>query len=445
MEQNNQLQIGYGRVDVTPDYPVAIAGSAAKRISEGVLDPIYITCIALRQGDLTVLFATMDLVGSYEEFTEPVRLAIAQELGLPRRRVLLNATHTHSSVSARDLNNHGIRRFYEDFLRKALACAKEAMADLAPAEPYYGSIETEGMVWVRHYKMADGSFAGANFGSFKNSAIVGHACEPDGQMQLLRFDRQKARKKDVILMNFPAHATINGSSVLLSADFPGPARDLVARETGALVAYFIAGAGNQVPTSRIPEECFSKDYRVYGEKVGRIACRGLENMTRIENPILRYSEKCFVGESNKTGLERSEDALAVSAIWKTVGGRATPEGKKAAKEYGFSSVYAVTAILNRMKFEPTRTLELHALAIGNVSMIFAPYEMFGQSAAAIKRGSPYDMTFVVSCSQNHDGYLPSTLGWELGCYEAQITRYAPGTAERLVEAYVAMLEEMKES
>jgi hypothetical protein len=88
-------------------------------------------------------------------------------------------------------------------------------------------------------------------------------------------------------------------------------------------------------------------------------------------------------------------------------------------------------------------MDLKTLAIGDVAFIFAPYEMFGSNGQQIKEGSPYAMTFVVTCSEKHEGYLPSTLGCELRCYEAQITKYAYGTAELLVAEYLDMLGEMK--
>ncbi len=434
------LEVGYGRVNITPEYPVGMAGSAASRVSEGAMDPLYITFIALRQEETTLLVATMDLVGSYEEYSEPVRSHISQVTGIASEYVILNSTHTHSSVSARSETSVGSKRFREDLLAWAEKGAREALEDLSPAEIRYGSTQTEGMTWVRHYKMADGTYAGANYGSFK-SGIVGHASEADQEMQVIRFTREG--KKDVVLMNFPAHATINQSSTLLSADFPGPARDYVAEKTNSLVAYFIAGGGDQVPVSRVVEERFSTDYRVYGEEIGRIAVECLDQMKKAKEGTLRFLRRTFVGKSNKTDLDRADEALAVKAIWEQVGGRGTPEGRAAAKERGFSSVYEVTAILNRMRFAETRSMELKTFAIGDLGFIFAPYEMFGSSAMQIKQNSPFPMTFIISCSQNHDGYLPSKLGWRLRCYEAQITRYAPGTAEKLVEEYVDMLTQLK--
>ena len=440
----NNLQVGYGRVNITPNYPVAIAGSAANKVSQGYLDPIYITCLAFRYGEETLMVATMDLVGAYAEYAAPARTAISQATGLPEDRVILNATHTHSSVGARNIDGVGIARYREEFYAWVVEAAKTALADLTPAEVWYGSTQTQGMVWVRHYKMADGTFAGANYGSFKKSTIVGHASEAFGEVQLVKFARAAANKKDILMMNYPAHATMQ-KELYISADFPGPAREYIEENTGVLVAYFIAAAGDQVPTSRIPEEQFSADYKVYGQEVGRIVVTCMESLTKLDQTQLRFAKHTFTGKSNKAELDRLDQALAVRAIWEQVGGRGTPEGKAAAKEHGFSSVYQVTAILNRMNFPDERSMELKTMAIGNVGFVLAPYEMFGASSAQIKKASPYDMTFIISCSQNHDGYLPSKFGWSLGCYESQITRFAPGTAEQLADTYVSLLKQMKEN
>ena len=435
------LEVGYGRVDITPGYPVEIAGSAATKISEGYLDPIYITFVALRMEGETYLIATMDLVGVYKEYAVPVRSRISQDTGVPEAHILLNSTHTHSSVSIRSADATNCAQYRTEFYDWAVEAAQAAIEDLSPAEVWYGSTQAEGMAWVRHYKMSDGSYAGSNFGSF-SSEIVGHAQDADVEMQMIKFVRGAENKKDIVMMNFPAHATMQ-KEYSISADFPGPARQYVEEQTGTLLAYFIAGAGNQTPTSRVSREQFSSDYRVYGEELGRIAVECMNTLTQVEASDISFIDRTYTGKSNKEDLDRLPDAQAVEMIWNTVGGRGTDAGKAAAKQYGFSSVYEVTAILNRSHFPEDRSMDLRTLAIGDVSFIFAPYEMFGSNAMQIKQASPYSMTFIVSCSQNHDGYLPDKLGCEIRCYEAQITKYTPGTAELLVDEFVQMLNEMK--
>lgn len=436
------LQVGYGRVDITPDYPMNIAGSAADRTAAGYMDPIYITFVALRYEEETFLLATMDLVGAYKEYSEPAHSRVSQETGIPSDHIILNSTHTHSSVSIRNIENTGAAQYREELYDWAVEAAKAALEDLSPAEVWYSSFHAEGMAWVRHYKMADGTYAGANYGSFTNSAIVGHASEADTEMQIVKFVRPAEDKKDVVLVNFPAHATMQKED-MISADFPGPFRDYVSENTDTLVAYFIAGAGDQTPTSRVATEQFSSDYSAYGKELGCIAVECMRNMTKLEGEDISFSKRTFTGKSCKEDMDRMPDAQAVKMIWDQVGGRGTDAGKKAAKEYGFSSVYEVTAILNRAGTPENRSMDLKTLAIGDVAFIFAPYEMFGSNAMQIKKDSPYAMTFVVTCSENHEGYLPSALGCELRCYEAQITKYAYGTAELLVAEYLDMLNQMK--
>ena len=440
----DQLLVGYGRVDITPDYPVSISGSATDYISEGVLDPIYFTCIALRKGEQTMLIATVDLVGSYSAYADMTMTAMSNATGVPEENIIINGTHTHSSVAASSPDKTGISQYQPMLVEWAAEAALAAVNDLAAAEVYYGSTTAEGHAFVRHYELSDGSYAGPNFGNFNAGTIVGHSVDADTTMQLIRFVRADKDKKDIVLMNFPAHATMTGGENMLSADYPGPTRQYIAENTDTLVAFFIAAAGNQVPSSRIPEENVSKDYQVYGEAMGRIAVEALNNnMTKQENVTLSFARRTFTGKSNKADLDRLPDAMAVEAIWAQVGGRGTSEGKAAAKQYGFDSVYEVTAILNRSKFAETRSMDLSVLSVGDVSFVFAPYEMFASNGAAIRETSPYPMTFIVTCSYDHAGYLPDTRGVEINCYEAQITKFEYGTAEKLVTEYVDMLTELK--
>jgi len=46
----NGLQIGWSSVDLTPDKPVFLTGISARRVSQGVKDPITATAMALESG-----------------------------------------------------------------------------------------------------------------------------------------------------------------------------------------------------------------------------------------------------------------------------------------------------------------------------------------------------------------------------------------------------------
>ena len=101
------------------------------------------------------------------------------------------------------------------------------------------------------------------------------------------------------------------------------------------------------------------------------------------------------------------------------------------------------SLIKNFKFAENRSMDLSVLSVGDVSFVFAPYEMFASNGAAIRETSPYPMTFIITCSYDHAGYLPDVRGVEINCYEAQITKFEYGTAEKLVTEYVDMLTELK--
>lgn len=440
-EEYQGLQAGFGRESIVPGYPVQLAGGAATRVSEGYKDMQYITCVALRQNGQTYIIGTMDFICAEDVFVDPAKAVISQATGVPEENIMLNATHTHAGAAIRSNGSKNVDQFREEFFVWAETAAKAAVEDLSPAEIWYGSSETQGMAFVRHYLMNDGSYAGPNYGDFSKS-IVSHSNDADTELQLIKFVRPAEGKKDIVMMNFPAHATMMQSSSELSADFPAPTREYIEENTDSLVAYFIAAAGDQVPSSRIDGESFSTDYKKFGAELGRIAVETMNSLTKLETTDFGYAHRTYTGNYIKEGIERLAEAKLVDTEWQVVG-RGTAAGTAAAKKYGFSSVYEVSAVLNRASAPDTNSMEIKTMALGDLGIIFAPYEMFGSTGMYIKENSPYAMTFVITCAEGAEGYLPSALGFEMNCYEAQVTKFERGTAEKVADEFLSMLNEMK--
>lgn len=436
------LQAGFGRACISPQGIVHLAGGdASKRRTDTLLDDLFITCVALRDQTQTVLVYTMDVVAAEDSFTAPARAAVSAATGVPQENILMNATHVHSAVSIRS-EWDGVEAYRALFNDAAAKAGVEAIEDLAAAEVSYGDTQTENLAFVRHYALDNGTFAGPNFGSFKSGKIIGHAEKADTLCQVVRFTREGA--KDIIMMNFPAHATLKGRTIDLwiSADFPGTTRKFVEENTGALVAYFIAGGGNQVPSTRIPEERIvpEQDHEAYGQCLGRYVLETLPKLTKVAAAPLKLTTKTYIGISNKEDLDKLPNAEEVVEAGRTYG-NVSAEAVAVARANGFSSYFAATAVITRSRLPETIPMDLRTLTIGNLGFVFAPYEMFGTSAVTLREKSPMDATFIVTCSQGAKGYMPDKRGFELGCYESCVTRFARGTAEKLVDEFVAMLSE----
>ena len=57
MKKDSLFTVGYARTDITPSESVPLAGygNTMQRLSQGVLDPLYATCIAITAGENTLL------------------------------------------------------------------------------------------------------------------------------------------------------------------------------------------------------------------------------------------------------------------------------------------------------------------------------------------------------------------------------------------------------
>ena len=93
------IQIGWGRREISLNEPLNIPGQAIMRISEGILDPLYVTALCV-EGQDTVIFCSCDLT-SLRGVTLALTLEKVEAMRpeLPVGNVIMNATHTHTSCS----------------------------------------------------------------------------------------------------------------------------------------------------------------------------------------------------------------------------------------------------------------------------------------------------------------------------------------------------------
>jgi len=401
-EKKKTLEVGYARVDISPTGPVNMRGYGDEetRLSMGIADPIYSTCTAFRDGDgnMILLFHN-DLIASPADPIGFIRKKISQEAGIPMENVMVSATHTHHGPSISN-GSDSIQKYNKDLRAKMLEAAKAAIADLKPAQMYISSIETEAMNFTRHYLTKDGSVCGDNFGS-SSSGLVGHVRKADPMMQLVKFTREGG--KDVVMVNFQTHPHRAGGTRsiynMITADIVGTMRDNIEPALDCHFTYFTGASGDVNPNSRIASENVSKDYIEHGKMMSDYAVKASENFQQANVGTLQV-------------LKNSFDA----------------EGKEGVKD--------------------ARPIEMYAFSIGDVAFICAPYEMFNENGEQIKNGSPFKMTFVVTCANSAQGYIPSTAGYDyngLTSYGANAGDYAKGTGDALAAKYVEMLKTLYET
>ena len=438
--KDNRFRVGYARENITPQYPVGLTGygNTSDRKHTEVLDYIYLTTVAITDHeDNTMLMITVDVTGFEEEQAASLAGKAAKVAGIPKENVTLSGTHTHSAPSPTEI--------ISDINKAVEKTVAAAMADREYADMFMGTTETQGLNFVRHYWMTDGTLVSDNHGDPTGRTYAGHTTEVDQQLQLLKFDRD-GDKEDVVMVNWQSHPHITGgfSKYELSADIIGAFREYLEKDTGCLFAYYQGAAGNINPTSRIAEENANtsnpKNYRIHGELLTMHAKEALANMTALEPGLIKVHTEQFTGECDHTDGSLASVASQVIAYFEE--GHTPVETQRFAEPFGIWSVYHARAIGNRAAKGKSLPIPITTFTIGQVGFATIPGELFDTIGVAIKEESPCPMTFIMGYCNGSVGYLASEYAFEYGTYEVDIRTFVKGTAEALGDRHVELLKEL---
>lgn len=438
------LQIGYGRESIMPTGQVNISGSGNQehRVSTGYLDILYATCIAITEGDSTILLFSTDTLTAKTGWTGEARILISAETGVPQENIQIAGTHTHSGPAVGG-NEPLVIQWKPIYMDALVRSAKQAMEDRAPATLYGAKVQTEDMNFVRHYLMKDGSYAGSNFGDF-NRGIVDHATKGDPCMTLIKAERE-GDKKDIMIMNFQAHpcfATAT-NNYELSADYIGNTRNHFENATGMHFIYFLGATGDQNTSSKIPGEGVphNNGQDAYGKQLAQYAIDAMPNMQKIEGSGVKTTQEKFRFNCNHYGQERLLDAKKVTEVFDQTG--SASQANAVARELGFWSVYECRGIVAGASRPESQSMELNACSFGGVGFVAASYEMFSNSGMYIKENSPYEFTIISTVTNGYNNYYPSEEAFAYGCYESYTAIFATGVAEACAEKFVEMLKSVQ--
>ena len=381
------FSVGYAKVDITPSGSVPLSGMGddASRLSTKVLDRLYATCVAFRDANgFTVLMFNLDLINTEVEITAEVRQLVSEATGVPVSQVMMAASHTHSGVSHNIIQNPALLKHKEEYRERCVQAAKDAIADLKPAQMYGAFSRPEGLNYVRHYVLKDGTYQAYKLGELPEGTVYGHLWKADNLLQLVKFTREGG--KDVVLMNWQAHyagansVDYNG----ISADYPGIMREEVETQLDCHAAFILGGAGNLTSNSRVYGDM---GYVEKGKALAAEAVKAAERFVPLETGPIQMQEYKMVVEGN------------------------------------------------------ARENMLYAMGFGDFGMVFAPWEIFDTNAIAVREDSGYLYTFYSSVANGAgwNGYLATEFSFSYYCYEAETAYYPMGTAEKVQAKLTEMI------
>jgi len=283
---------GFATVDITPADPVMLAGySSRSNPAAGTLDKLHAKALALDDGSgrLAILL-TADLIGFRADMAAAICGRITASTGVPRERILLNASHTHTGPlvmvtspahdKVTDTQATKSIAFTRQLMDRCVEVAGRAAKSLQPAK-----LSTGGGVVNFPMNRREFTERGVILGVNPRGPV-------DRSVPVLRIESPGGNLLGVVFGATCHNTTFGSRDNEVSGDFAGAAQAHVEREIPGVTALFLqglAGDANPYPNSindpaKRPSVEIARDH---GAQLGREVTRVLKTTLRPVNGPLR--------------------------------------------------------------------------------------------------------------------------------------------------------------
>ncbi len=451
-----ELHIGGASVSITPDQPIALAGQMHTRISQGVESPVTATALALesREGDRLVdqaILVSCDLVAIPSPLLERVRQLIGDRLpDLDCRKVVLNATHTHTapvmSEGDYEIPKGDIMQpaEYAEFLATRVAeAAIQAWEGRKPGRVGWGLGHA---VLAQNRRSVYADSHAQMYGPTDRPDFRGIEGPEDQGVEVLCFWNTDGELfATAINVACPSQEVEGRSSI--NADFWHEVRETLRSRYGRdlLVLAWTGAAGDQSPHLM---------YRKRAEERMR-TLRGLTRLQELSRRIVAAWDEAYEGarqeqhadavlahkvETIELPLRKITEAEASDARAKVEALSKDPANRRLVVWHG-----DVVKRFERQQAGDIKpySMELHAIRLGDVAIATNDFELFTEFGIQIKARSRALQTFLIQLA-GPGTYVPTERAVLGGGYSAiaESNLVGPEGGQVLVERTVELLNSL---
>ena len=408
-------RVGVARVDITPDHPIRLNGFGGRRTeSEGVYQKLHARALAIEDGTVqpAVLMA-VDVLGIPAEVFDEVAKRLAAKANLPKTRLAITATHTHTGpmltganptlfgVPIPNAHLANIDRYTPRFIDKLEEAALAAIKDLKPAKLEWG-------------------VGGAKFAANRRTANG----PVDHDLPVLFVKDEKGAVRAVYL-NYACHC-VTLSHNKLGGDWAGYAAASVEDAFAGSVALVAIGCGaDQNPKSGVTggkEDVAAGQGREIAAEVQRLSRNFLAPVTG--NLVCKVTELDLPFARHPTRAEWDEKAKRMDAI-------------------GHHARVTLAKLDRGEKLPAHLGYPVQTWAFGeSLAMVHLPGEVVVDYALRLKKELDGRRVWVTAYANHSPCYIPSERVLKEGGYEGggamiyydQPASFAPGLEEKIVSA-----------
>jgi hypothetical protein len=420
-------------VDLTPRAGLPMGGYLLRgdAVASGTHDPLEASIFWLSdesRGD--VCWVSIDALCVDRELVRAIASAVAGGLGCDPGRVLVCASHTHSSVAGWLTAIHPSAPDTSDrAMRASVVDALAVMARQLPQQRLKVRIlAVEGLA--------------PEVGGNRN---INHGLHDDSAGVLAVVDEQGAVLG--ALIDYASHPTVLGHENLLwSADYPGAMRrSLTASLAGQgklrtpVIAFLQGAAGDASPRFVRRAQTFDEADRL-GGLLAAASLRALLQGQPMEpagidvvRDVVNVQTRSLPSPAQaQTRVRETEQ------VWNEVREKEGPGAQERIARTRYEGAL-MTARMVEFGIPPLVEMPLAAVVIGSCAWVHLPVELFASLGLDIRGRSPFPWTRVIGYTDGYFGYVADGPAFEAQVYEAASSMFDASAGETLRDAALALL------
>ncbi|MGE3312940.1 MAG: LamG-like jellyroll fold domain-containing protein [Limisphaerales bacterium] len=442
------FRAGAAAVDVTPAVlPVLVNGGMFSRSVDTVNTRVHARALVLADGQEQIALVVVDSCMLGRDWLDETKAVAAQRTGIATNRMLISATHAHSTPSAFGCLGTDADPRYLPFLRARIVDSiAQALNQLEPARIGWAKAHAPEFTalrrWIRRPdRLAEDPFGNltvrANMHAASNwDDVIGESGPEDPDLALVSLQSVGGRPI-AVLGNFSMHYFGDHD---ISADYFG----LFAEGLATRLA-------NDTPTDKPPfvgilshgcsGDIYRVDYRVPREK------RPNPTIAEYANGLVDLAVRALHGIEHRADVDLAMTERRMTLKYRVPDRPRLEWARRVVSEMGdrppstVPEVYAREQIL--LHERQSTEIVVQALRIGDIAIAAVPTETYAVTGLKVKAASPLPHTFVIELANGGDGYIPPPEQHLFGGYNTWPARSAglEVLAEpRITETAIHLLE-----
>ncbi len=365
--------------------------------------------VLVMESGIKVAIVALELVNTPEQGIELTKTIVHEKTGTPLENIWVHSTHAITTPHApRDPAQN--KMFISALTTAVTQAADEAAASFQDAVVGVGTGKLDINV-NRDIQMPDGSW---NYG-------LGGTLFSNKTMTILRFNSASTGKPIGFFISYGIKPTavdnvgMSENIRQISSDVPGLATTIMEARFGVPALFAMPASGDQVPKQTTTYNVWSPD-----KKTAKLVETSVKDGLDIVNQLGTDMGNAAIAIANSITPTRTSQNIKQSSTTLTVPAR-NREGAT----------------------EGTADIAISTIRLGDIAFVGFRPEVNAVTEQQLQRASPYAHTLLLSFVDGDQKYMPDADAYNKNTVEAQKAGFAPGAAEKFVDASLKLLNGLK--